>query len=211
VSKGRGPGNAPTQKSTLVRGGPKQEEGLVERANPFDNLARKYRLTPRERKFLELEYFAAALDRGTSYLLKEVAAEVFAAPRSDELSTQLNAKAKTLRSIKAKIARAKAQDTAVERNMENSVDAHTQMMALFFTDDEVDLKLVQAAPSPLPFAVEPVIDRAIEVIGGRDEALRWLGTPVRALDYATPISLLGTPEGITRVQDVLGRMEHGVW
>jgi len=160
---------------------------------------------------LELEYFAAALDRGTSYLLKEVAAEVFAAPRSDELSTQLNAKAKTLRSIKAKIARAKAQDTAVERNMENSVDAHTQMMALFFTDDEVDLKLVQAAPSPLPFAVEPVIDRAIEVIGGRDEALRWLGTPVRALDYATPISLLGTPEGITRVQDVLGRMEHGVW
>jgi hypothetical protein len=69
----------------------------------------------------------------------------------------------------------------------------------------------EVSASPLPLAVEPVIGRAIEVIGGRDEALRWLGTPVRALDYATPISLLGTSEGIARVHDVLGRMEHGVW
>ena len=60
-------------------------------------------------------------------------------------------------------------------------------------------------------SVESVIDRAIEVMGDRDEAMRWLGTPVRALDYATPISLLGTSEGATRVEDVLGRMEHGVW
>jgi uncharacterized protein (DUF2384 family) len=27
--------------------------------------------------------------------------------------------------------------------------------------------------------VEPIIQRAIEVIGGREEAMRWLGTPVR--------------------------------
>jgi putative toxin-antitoxin system antitoxin component (TIGR02293 family) len=60
-------------------------------------------------------------------------------------------------------------------------------------------------------AVESMIDRAIEVMGDRDAAMRWLGTPIRALDYATPISLLGTSEGATRVEDVLGRMEHGVW
>ena len=66
------------------------------------------------------------------------------------------------------------------------------------------------APSP-EISVESVIDRAIEVMGDRDEAMRWLGTPVRALDYATPISLLGTSEGATRVEDVLGQMEHGVW
>jgi uncharacterized protein (DUF2384 family) len=34
---------------------------------------------------------------------------------------------------------------------------------------------------------------------------------VRALDFATPISVLGTPEGMARVADVLGQMEHGVW
>jgi len=56
-----------------------------------------------------------------------------------------------------------------------------------------------------------MIDRAIEVIGNRDEAMRWLGTPVPGLDYATPISLLGTSEGARRVEDVLGQIEHGVW
>lgn len=62
-----------------------------------------------------------------------------------------------------------------------------------------------------PLALDSVIDRATEVIGNRDEAMRWLGTPVRALDFATPISLLGTREGTARVEDVLGQMEHGVW
>lgn len=64
---------------------------------------------------------------------------------------------------------------------------------------------------PPEISVESVIVRAIEVMGNRDEAMRWLGTPIRALDYATPISLLGTSEGATRVGDVLGQMEHGVW
>jgi len=56
-----------------------------------------------------------------------------------------------------------------------------------------------------------VINRETEVIAGRDEALRWRGTPLRSLDYAAPVSLLGTGQGITRVHDVLGRMQHGVW
>ena len=74
---------------------------------------------------------------------------------------------------------------------------------------------IDNAPEVIPaspeISVESVIDRAIEVMGDRDEAMRWLGTPVRALDYATPISLLGTSAGATRVEEVLGRMEHGVW
>ncbi len=56
-----------------------------------------------------------------------------------------------------------------------------------------------------------MILRATEVLGNRDEAMRWLGTPVRALDYATPISISGTKEGIDRVNHVLGQMEYGIW
>ena len=42
--------------------------------------------------------------------------------------------------------------------------------------------------SPVAETEQDVINRAVEVIGDRDEALRWMGTPpVRALDYATPI------------------------
>ena len=39
----------------------------------------------------------------------------------------------------------------------------------------------------------------------------WLNTPVRSLRDVAPVSLLNTPEGTTRVEDVLGRFEHGVW
>ena len=62
-----------------------------------------------------------------------------------------------------------------------------------------------------PEQVTKTIARATEVLGDQDAALRWLGTPVPALDYATPISILGTPHGVTRVNDVLVQMEHGVW
>ena len=57
---------------------------------------------------------------------------------------------------------------------------------------------------------EAVIARAMEVIGDEKEALRWLGTPVRALDYATPISRLSDPEGQAAVLNVLTQLEHGV-
>jgi putative toxin-antitoxin system antitoxin component (TIGR02293 family) len=53
--------------------------------------------------------------------------------------------------------------------------------------------------------------RAIEVFGSREKAMRWLRTPVRALGNQTPISLLHTREGLVRVQDTLGQVEHGVW
>lgn len=74
--------------------------------------------------------------------------------------------------------------------------------------DKILRKRVLRAPDN---AVNQVIDRATEVIGNREEAMRWLGTPVRGLDFATPISLLATEEGTERVNDILGQMEHGVW
>jgi putative toxin-antitoxin system antitoxin component (TIGR02293 family) len=57
---------------------------------------------------------------------------------------------------------------------------------------------------------ETVINRAIEVIGDEKEAMRWLGTPAPALEYATPISRLNDPEGQTAVLNVLTQLEHGV-
>jgi putative toxin-antitoxin system antitoxin component (TIGR02293 family) len=56
-----------------------------------------------------------------------------------------------------------------------------------------------------------VTARAIEVFGTREKALRWLKTPIRSLGDQTPISLLRSPEGAGRVQDLLGRVEHGIW
>ena len=55
------------------------------------------------------------------------------------------------------------------------------------------------------------VARATEVFGNEEAAFRWLGTPVAALDYATPISCLGTHQGAMRVIGVLTQIEHGVW
>lgn len=55
-----------------------------------------------------------------------------------------------------------------------------------------------------------VLSRAIRVIGDESEAMRWLGTPVRALGYATPISLLHDVKGRKAVVSVLNQLEHGV-
>lgn len=65
-------------------------------------------------------------------------------------------------------------------------------------------------------AVSPAIEadailaEAIAVIGDKAEAMRWMGTPVRALDYATPVSLIHTAKGRKAISTVLSRLEHGV-
>jgi putative toxin-antitoxin system antitoxin component (TIGR02293 family) len=73
-------------------------------------------------------------------------------------------------------------------------------------------------PRKVPLSTETLadvtaraIDRAIEVFGTREKALRWLKTPVPSLGDQTPLALLGSPDGIVRVEDALGRIEHGVW
>jgi len=55
-----------------------------------------------------------------------------------------------------------------------------------------------------------VMRRATEVLGDQPSAMRWLGNPVRALDYATPISLLHEAKGREAVLTVLGRLVHGI-
>ena len=72
---------------------------------------------------------------------------------------------------------------------------------------ESETAVLKANPEELIKAVA----RAREVFGDEEAAFRWLGTPVAALDYATPISCLGTPQGAMRVSDVLTQIEHGVW
>jgi hypothetical protein len=67
--------------------------------------------------------------------------------------------------------------------------------------------VLKANPEELTEAVA----RATEVFGEEEAAFRWLGRPVAALDYATPISCLGTDQGAMRVNDVLTQIEHGVW
>jgi putative toxin-antitoxin system antitoxin component (TIGR02293 family) len=52
---------------------------------------------------------------------------------------------------------------------------------------------------------------ALEVFGSSEKAWRWLRGPNRALGGVEPLSLLDTDLGTEAVEDVLGRIEHGVF
>lgn len=52
--------------------------------------------------------------------------------------------------------------------------------------------------------------QAAQVFGAEDKAATWLHRPNRALGLATPLHLLSTDIGAKQVEDLLGRIEHGV-
>jgi len=82
------------------------------------------------------------------------------------------------------------------------------------SDDRAEVERLIAESlwsSELVYPIVEVTARAIEVLGSRDKALRWLRTPVRSLGDRSPLSLLDKQDGIERVKDVLGRIEHGIW
>lgn len=58
--------------------------------------------------------------------------------------------------------------------------------------------------------VARILATAGNVLGSPDKAARWLRRPNRALGGEVPLHLLDTEVGEQLVEDVLGRLEHGV-
>lgn len=56
-----------------------------------------------------------------------------------------------------------------------------------------------------------ILAKATEVFGSQDEAEHWLERPAMGLDQRRPIDLLATPAGVEMVEDLLGRIEYGVY
>jgi putative toxin-antitoxin system antitoxin component (TIGR02293 family) len=56
-----------------------------------------------------------------------------------------------------------------------------------------------------------VFEQAVELFeGDRAAALRWLTAPRRALEGKTPLAYARTELGAREVEDLIGRLEHGV-
>lgn len=53
--------------------------------------------------------------------------------------------------------------------------------------------------------------QAMAVLGDSEKAVRWLKKPNRALGNVTPLSQMDTEAGVRMVEQVLGRIEHGVF
>ncbi|HEV2856430.1 MAG TPA: antitoxin Xre/MbcA/ParS toxin-binding domain-containing protein [Thermoanaerobaculia bacterium] len=61
------------------------------------------------------------------------------------------------------------------------------------------------------FRLVRIASQAAEVLGGDQKASRWLHAPNRALGGRPPLELLDTDLGSRQVEEVLGRIEHGVY
>lgn len=56
-----------------------------------------------------------------------------------------------------------------------------------------------------------ILAKAADVLGSMEEAERWMRTPAVSLEQRTPLELLGTPAGISLVEDLLTRIDYGVY
>jgi putative toxin-antitoxin system antitoxin component (TIGR02293 family) len=56
-----------------------------------------------------------------------------------------------------------------------------------------------------------ILASATFVFGTQAEAEQWLDSPALALNQTRPIDLLGTPAGVGLVEDLLGRIQYGVY
>jgi putative toxin-antitoxin system antitoxin component (TIGR02293 family) len=60
--------------------------------------------------------------------------------------------------------------------------------------------------------ISTVFEKAVELFeGDRPAAMQWLRTPQPALGNATPFEFSKTEIGAREVEDVIGRLEHGVY
>ena len=70
---------------------------------------------------------------------------------------------------------------------------------------------LRADESDRVYRLARVWAHAIEVFGSPPRAAEWMRRPNRALRQAAPLSLLDTDIGAEQVDDVLGRIEHGIF
>lgn len=73
-------------------------------------------------------------------------------------------------------------------------------------DDKLDKRA-----SSLVIEVAKVLEHAYRVFNDNEKVKKWLSKPSKALHGESPLSLFSTPTGIGMVEDVLIRIEEGVY
>ena len=70
---------------------------------------------------------------------------------------------------------------------------------------------LSAAESDRLARLARILVRAEQALGDEEKARRWLTRENRALGDAQPLALLDSDAGAEAVEQVLGRIEHGVY
>jgi putative toxin-antitoxin system antitoxin component (TIGR02293 family) len=102
-----------------------------------------------------------------------------------------------------------------------TVASHLQMSdrqlggLLRIPDRTLDRRLKQGALSPEESdrlaRVAKILQRACEVFGNAEKARGWMKTPLSSFEGETPLQRADTSIGANQVEDVLGRIDYGVY
>lgn len=61
------------------------------------------------------------------------------------------------------------------------------------------------------YRLSALYDRSVQVLGDAETARHWFKTPKQALGGRSPLEYADTEPGAREVEDLLGRLEHGVF
>jgi len=103
-----------------------------------------------------------------------------------------------------------------------SVISYTGMSKKTFVEDILNLSIktlerkqgddkLDKRTSSLVIEVARVLEHTYQVFADKEKVHRWLSKPNNALHGESPLSLFSTPTGIGMVEDVLTRIEEGVY
>lgn len=73
-----------------------------------------------------------------------------------------------------------------------------------------DEQRLDADESDRLYRLARIAGQAVAVLGTNEKAVTWLRRPNRSLNGEVPLALLDTDLGARQIEEVLGRIEHGV-
>ena len=74
-----------------------------------------------------------------------------------------------------------------------------------------DEELLSPAVSDRVLQIASLYNHGSQVLGGRESFKEWLNQPLIALGGKKPIELINNDTGISIINDLLGRIEYGVY
>jgi putative toxin-antitoxin system antitoxin component (TIGR02293 family) len=74
-----------------------------------------------------------------------------------------------------------------------------------------DFYILDADSSSKVLQLKALNERGVDIFNGQLYFNKWLKSPVRELDGQTPLSYLDTALGFHILDQILGRIEHGVF
>jgi putative toxin-antitoxin system antitoxin component (TIGR02293 family) len=89
---------------------------------------------------------------------------------------------------------------------ENILDASVKTLERKKSTDKLDKRT-----SSLVIEIAKVVEHAFVVFENENKVKSWLNSPNKALNNIKPVDLFYIPTGLNMVNDVLGRIEEGVY